>query len=49
MSGQLEINPNPNGTSIIFVPTGSKNVQGASPLTLDLSGLILGIDMTILL
>jgi len=48
MPGQLMTLQGANGTRIIFVPTGTV-VPGASPLTLDLSGVILGIDMTILL
>jgi len=48
MPGQLETFQGPYGEQIIFVPTG-KFVTGASPLTLDLSGIILGVDMTILL
>jgi hypothetical protein len=47
MSGQLENLSGKYGTSIIFVPNGV-NVPGASPLTLDLSGFIIGADMTIL-
>jgi tetratricopeptide (TPR) repeat protein len=50
MPGQLETQQGPNGTRIIFVPNGV-TVPGAtpSPLTLDLSGFIIGADMTILL
>jgi tetratricopeptide (TPR) repeat protein len=48
MPGQLETVQGPNGTRIIFVPTGVF-VPGASPLTLDLSGIIVGADFTILL
>jgi tetratricopeptide (TPR) repeat protein len=47
-TGQLMTLQSVTGTKIIFVPTGTI-VPGASPLTLDLSGVILGIDMTILL
>ncbi len=46
--GQLETLQTANGTKIIFVPTGTVT-PGASPLTLDLSGFIIGADMTILL
>jgi len=48
MSGQLENLSGKYGTSIIFVPNGV-NVPGATPLTLDLSGFIIGADFTILL
>jgi len=48
MPGQLMTQQGPNGTRIIFVPSGT-TVSGASPLTLDLSGVIIGADMTILL
>jgi tetratricopeptide (TPR) repeat protein len=48
MPGQLMTQQGPNGTRIIFVPS-SATVSGASPLTLDLSGIIIGADMTILL
>lgn len=48
VQGQLETKPGTYGTSIIFVPAGN-TVSGASPLTLDLSGFIIGADMTILL
>ncbi len=47
-TGQLETQQGPNGTRIIFVPNGT-TVTGVSPLTLDLSGFIIGADMTILL
>ena len=48
VQGQMETKPGTYGTSIIFVPFGT-TVSGVSPLTLDLSGFIIGADMTILL
>jgi tetratricopeptide (TPR) repeat protein len=47
-AGQLETIQGTYGSKIIFVPTG-QFVTGASPLTLDLSGIIVGADFTILL
>ncbi len=47
--GQLEVAPDSlTNSTIIFVPDGT-TVSGAAPLTLDLSGVIIGVDFGVLL
>jgi hypothetical protein len=47
--GQLEVAPDSlTNPAIIFVPDGT-TVPGAAPLTLDLSGVIIGLDFSVLL
>ncbi|HEY5037554.1 MAG TPA: tetratricopeptide repeat protein, partial [bacterium] len=52
MPGQLEVQSDSAGNkSIVFVPDGSSAPSGTSlsPLTVDLSGIVFGVDLTVLL
>jgi tetratricopeptide (TPR) repeat protein len=48
VSGQLETERNGSNTSIDFVPDGTTPPAGAQPLVLDLSGMLLGTQLTAL-
>ena len=50
--GELQMQRGPDGAFLEFVPDGSvPTLPGASlsPLTLDFSGILLGLDLTVLL